>query len=274
MPVQYSDVVLTALCQESLTGGPQAALLSIGILFAGLFVQTNKGGKMRRADRLFQLMLLLQEGRVRTARYLAGKLEVSERTIYRDIADLVGSGIPIDGEAGVGYLLRDEYRLPPLMFNSEELKALALGALMVRAWSDRQLASVTSTAIRKIESILPDHLKKQIELQAIVVPGFRMTEAASTNLERIRAGIDGHLKLDIAYESLTGAHTRRIIWPLVLYFWGDKWTVGAWCELRENFRAFRVDLIREAHLQDECFEPDDRRSLQGYVDYQRANNTG
>ena len=87
---------------------------------------------MRRADRLFQLMLLLQEGKVRTSHYLAEKLEVSTRTVYRDIADLVGSGIPIDGEAGVGYLLRDEYRLPPLMFNADELKALALGAQMVR----------------------------------------------------------------------------------------------------------------------------------------------
>ncbi|MCB1692282.1 MAG: HTH domain-containing protein, partial [Pseudomonadales bacterium] len=121
---------------------------------------------MRRADRLFQLMLLLQEGKVRTARYLAEKLEVSERTIYRDISDLIGSGIPIDGEAGVGYLLRNEYRLPPLMFNSDELKALALGALMVRAWSDRALGSVTATAIRKIESVLPENLKKEIELQA------------------------------------------------------------------------------------------------------------
>ena len=103
---------------------------------------------MRRADRLFQLMLIMQQGKVRTARYIAEKLEVSERTIYRDIGDLVGSGIPIDGEAGVGYLLRDEYRLPPLMFNSEELKALALGAMMVKAWSDRKLGSVTATAIR------------------------------------------------------------------------------------------------------------------------------
>lgn len=227
---------------------------------------------MRRADRLFQLILLLQEGSVRTARYLAEKLEVSERTIYRDIGDLVGSGIPIDGEAGVGYLLRDEYRLPPLMFNSEELQALALGAMMVRAWSDRRLASVTNTAIRKIESVLPDNLKKQIELQAIVVPGFRMTESASNNLEQVRAAIDGNIKMDISYQSLKGEETRRVIWPLVLYFWGDKWTVGGWCELRDNFRAFRVDLIREASLLEDCFEPDAHRSLQGYVEYQRANN--
>ena len=145
---------------------------------------------MRRADRLFQLMLLLQEGKVRTARYLGEKLEVSERTIYRDIGDLIGSGIPIDGEAGVGYLLRDEYRVPPLMFNAEELKALALGGLMVKAWSDKQLGSVTSTALRKIESILPEKLRKEIQLQEIVVPGFQLNETTSNNLEAIRKAIE------------------------------------------------------------------------------------
>lgn len=227
---------------------------------------------MRRADRLFQLMLLLQEGRVRTARYLAEKLEVSERTVYRDISDLMGSGIPIDGEAGVGYLLRDEYRLPPLMFNSEELKALALGALMVRAWSDRKLASVTSTAIRKIESVLPENLKKEIELQAIVVPDFHMTESTSHNLEAIRTAIDRNLKLDLCYRSLKGEETERVIWPFVLYFWGNKWTVGAWCELRDDFRAFRVDLIRDARLSEAPFVPDEKKSLEGYVEYQRTSN--
>lgn len=227
---------------------------------------------MRRADRLFQLMLLLQEGRVRTARYLAEKLEVSERTIYRDISDLMGSGIPIDGEAGVGYLLRDEYRLPPLMFNGEELQALALGALMVRAWSDDKLASVTSTAIRKIESILPAHLKKQIELQAIVVPKLSMSKATSKNLEAIRSAIDGNLKLDIDYRSLKGERTRRVIWPLVLYFWGNKWTVGAWCELRRDFRDFRVDLIDAATPSETSFVPDARRSLQGYVEFRRSRD--
>jgi len=227
---------------------------------------------MRRADRLFQLMLLLQEGKVRTARYMAEKLEVSERTIYRDIGDLIGSGIPIDGEAGVGYLLRDEYRLPPLMFTGEELQALALGALMVRTWSDKSLASVTATAIRKIESILPEHLKKQIELQGIVVPSSRVSKATSDNLEAIRTAIDGNVKLDVCYQSLKGEETNRIIWPFILYFWGNKWTVGAWCELRDDFRAFRVDLMKEARLSELTFVPDTRRSLQGYVEYQRSED--
>ena len=223
---------------------------------------------MRRADRLFQLMLLLQEGKVRTARYLAEKLEVSERTIYRDIGDLIGSGIPIDGEAGVGYLLRDEYRLPPLMFNSDELKALALGALMVQAWSDRELASVTKTAIRKIESILPEKLRKEIELEQIVVPDFQLAEATSDNLAAIRHAIDEGMKLVVRYHSLKGESTERTIWPFLLYFWGNKWTLGAWCELRRGFRSFRVDLMQQAELGD-AFPKDPERSLQAYVDYQR-----
>lgn len=225
---------------------------------------------MRRADRLFQLMLLLQEGRVRTAKYLADKLEVSERTIYRDIGDLIGSGIPIDGEAGVGYLLRDEYRLPPLMFNADELKALALGALMVQAWSDRELGSVTKTAIRKIESILPEKLRKEIEIEQIVVPNFQLAEATSDNLAAIRHAIDENMKLELTYDSLKGEQTERTIWPFLLYFWGNKWTLGAWCELRNAFRSFRVDLMRSATVA-ETFPEDPDRCLRAYVDYQRES---
>ena len=223
---------------------------------------------MRWADRLFQLMLLLQEGKVSTARYLGEKLEVSDRTIYRDISDLVGSGIPIDGEAGVGYLLRDEYRLPPLMFNSEELKALALGAQMVHAWSDKKLASTTATAIRKIESVLPERLKKEIKLNAIKVPGFQMSEGLSNNLEMVRVASEESKKLEVCYRSLRGEETRRTIWPLILYFWGNKWTLGAWCELRKDFRSFRVDLMFEVVDSGETFATTSDRNLQAYIDYQ------
>ncbi len=228
---------------------------------------------MRRADRLFQLMLILQEGKVRTARYLGEKLEVSERTIYRDIGDLVGSGIPIDGEAGVGYLLRDEYRLPPLMFTSEELKALALGARMVKAWSDKKLGSTTATAIRKIESILPENLKKEIELNSIQVPGFQMSEALSHNLELVRIASENCRKLDVRYRAIGGEETSRTIWSLILYFWGSKWTVGAWCELREAFRSFRVDLMLDVVDSGEAFEESAGRNLHAYIDYQSDGRT-
>ena len=205
---------------------------------------------------------------MRTARVLGEKMEVSDKTIYRELSDLVGSGIPIDGEAGVGYLLRDEYRLPPLMFNSDELKALALGAQMVRAWADRKLASTTATAIRKIESVLPANLKKEIKLNSIKVPGFRMSEALSNNLEMVRIASDQCRKLEVCHRSIKGEDTRRTIWPSILYFWGNKWTVGAWCELREAFRSFRVDLMTEVVNSEETFEEVPGRNLQAYIDYQ------
>lgn len=226
---------------------------------------------MRRADRLFQLMLLLQEGKVRTGQYLAEKLEVSTRTVYRDIADLVGSGIPIDGEAGVGYLLRDEYRLPPLMFNADELKALALGARMVRAWSDRGLASTTATAIRKIESVLPENLRKEFQLDSIEVPGYQMSEVVSDKLRIVRTALDAHEKLDVYYTSIGEEATHRIIRPLILYFWGKTWTLGAWCELRSGFRSFRVDRMDQVVTIGEQFQPTEDCSLQAYVNYQMRN---
>ncbi len=222
---------------------------------------------MRRADRLFQLMLLLQEGKVRTARYLADKLEVSERTVYRDISDLIGSGIPIDGEAGVGYLLRDEYRLPPLMFTGEELQALSLGAEMVRAWADRRMAGTAATAIRKIESILPENLKQGIDLQVIQVPGLGMQKRE--NLEQVRLATDQHRKLAIRYRSLADDETERTIWPLLLYFWGNKWTIGAFCELRQDFRAFRIDLMTDISLG-EPFVTEAGRDLAAYAAYQSS----
>lgn len=203
-----------------------------------------------------------------TGRHLAEKLEVSTRTVYRDIADLVGSGIPIDGEAGVGYLLRDEYRLPPLMFTVDELKALALGAQMVRAWSDRELASTTATAIRKIESILPHNLKKEIRLQGIEVPNFQMSAVVSDKLRIVRTALDVQEKIDIEYTSISGKSTRRIIRPLILYFWGKTWTLGAWCEIRDGFRSFRVDRMDTVTNIKETFEQTDECSLQAYANYQ------
>jgi len=154
------------------------------------------------------------------------------------------------------------------MFTSDELKALALGAMMVKAWSDKELGSVTATAIRKIESILPEKLRKEIQLQQIFVPGFQINEMTSNNLRAIRRAIDEKMTLDVSYSSLKGDSTERTIWPFLLYFWGNKWTLGAWCELREGFRSFRVDLMQQATLG-EPFSADASRSLQAYVDYQR-----
>ncbi len=143
---------------------------------------------------------------------------------------------------------------------------------MVKAWSDRRLASETITAIRKIESVLPDNLRKEIELEAIRVPAFQMTEGLSNNLERIRTAMDGQLKLAVRYRSLKGEETERVLWPLILYFWGNKWTLGAWCELREDFRSFRVDLMRDLTIMEERFDGVEGKDLKAYVEFQSGSD--
>lgn len=166
-----------------------------------------------------------------TARQIADALEVSPRTVYRDIGDLVGSGIPIDGEAGVGYLLRDGYRLPPLMFTREELVALGLGAQMVRVWSDCALGEVTASAIRKIESVLPPSLKDEIRESPLQVPWFMASEQLRDNLEVLRRCVDEKRKVVARYVSLQQAETTRTLRPLLLYFWAasGRWVPGANC---------------------------------------------
>lgn len=202
-------------------------------------------GVMRRADRLFQIMLILQEGKVITGQQIAERVEVSLRTVYRDMDDLLASGVPIDSDAGVGYLLRGDYRLPPLMFNVAELKALALGAKMVSGWADDELGSATTTALRKIEAALPENLKPEVQMDEIQVLDFYLSAALRQRMALIRHSIKNKNKIQIGYKSLSDEYSERILCPLGLFFWGGKWTLGAWCELREDYRTFRIDKITE-----------------------------
>jgi len=202
---------------------------------------------MRRADRLFQIVQLLRGGRLVTARMLAEKLEVSERTIYRDIADLVGSGVPIEGEAGVGYLMRAGFDLPPLMFTRAEIVALVAGARLIRAWGGLEMAEAAEEALVKIGAVLPDPEREKAEglqIHASTMP-LAMDEATRRRLDGIERAVDARDRLAMGYGDESGAETARIIRPLSLIFWGRTWTLIAWCELRDDFRMFRVDRIRE-----------------------------
>jgi predicted DNA-binding transcriptional regulator YafY len=221
---------------------------------------------MRRADRLFQIVLLLGGGRAVTARTLAEKLEVSERTIYRDMADLMAGGLQVDGEAGVGYLLRAGARLPPLMFDAEELAALALGSRMVRGWTDKELGQAAERALLKIESVVPESLKQQLNRQALLVPDFHVATPRVAPLGKLRRGIDEHRKVQFDYTRADGIATRRVVHPLGLFFWGGAWTLGGWCELRDDFRTFRIDRMTALEVLDEIFEPTTGRSLADYLD--------
>lgn len=220
---------------------------------------------MRRADRLFQIIQNLRHDRAVTARHLADELEVSERTIYRDVQDLSLSGVPITGEAGQGYRLMKGFQLSPLMFTEEELAALLLGARMVQVWTDRGLARAAQQAIAKIEHVIPEHLKPELERQDIMVPDFTFVHDVSAELEILRAAIKRQRKAQFGYQREDGEQSSRVVHPLGLLYWGKVWTLVAWCELRNDFRHFRLDRMRDIAGLDERYELVAGRRLQDYL---------
>ncbi len=221
---------------------------------------------MRRADRLFQIIQLLRRRRVVTAAELAAQLEVSERTIYRDVRDLCLSGTPIEGEAGVGYRLRAGYDLPPLMFNQEEIEALVLGARIVGAFGDDQLAGASKSVLSKVESVLPKHLRPLLESTALFAPRLPWRAEVSKTLELLRNAVSKRRKVRFGYMRADGEPSERVVRPLAAFFWGKVWTMTAWCELREGFRNFRVDRIASAELLDDTFSEEPGRTLADYLE--------
>jgi len=220
---------------------------------------------MRRADRLFQIVQYLRGGRLVTARTLGQRLEVSERTIYRDIADLQASGVPIDGEAGVGYLMREGYDLPPLMFNRAEIVALVVGARLIRAWGGAKMALAATEALNKIETMLPPEAKKAAGEISVHAFDMNMGERQRADLDRIEAAINERRVLAVRYADEGGKETEREIEPLGLYFWGKVWTLIAWCRLRDGFRMFRIDRMAQVAETAEGFVPAKGRTLQDYL---------
>jgi predicted DNA-binding transcriptional regulator YafY len=220
---------------------------------------------MRRADRLFQIIQRLHHDRVVTARHLADELEVSERTIYRDIQDLSLSGVPITSEAGVGYRLMKGFQLSPLMFNEEELAALLIGARMVQAWTDKTLARAARQAMAKIEHVIPEHLKPELARQEIIVPDFPSFDRVSEELAVLRPAIKQLCKVNLGYTREDGTTSTRIVHPLGLFYWGKVWTLVAWCELRDDFRHFRLDRMRKVAMLDETYTPVPGRTLQDFL---------
>ena len=219
---------------------------------------------MRRADRLFQIIQLLRRRHVVTAAVIAQELEVSERTVYRDIRDLVGSGVPIEGEAGVGYMLRQGFDLPPLMFTSSEIEAMVLGARVVQSWGDAQLARAAGDALARVEAALPDRLKARMQSTPLYAPGFHVRPETMQRLSELREAVDGRCKTGIAYTDNDLVDTERVIRPLGLFFWGRTWSVTGWCELRNDFRDFRLDRIRELRALPEKWDPEPGKMLDDY----------
>ena len=225
---------------------------------------------MRRADRLFAIVQYLRGRRLTTAAQLARWLEVSERTIYRDIAELGGSGVPIDGEAGVGYRIRAGFDLPPLMFSFDEIDALVIGARFVEAWGGSKLAAGARSALAKIAAALPSDKRIALERSPLFAPGFYVDPKPGQRLDALRQAIAEQEFAELDYKDAAEQVTQRRVRPLGLYFWGDAWTLAAWCELRQDFRNFRLDRI--AGVQCVGRYPDESgKRLEDYLRKMRAD---
>ncbi len=220
---------------------------------------------MRRADRLFRIVQLLRSGRLKTARALAERLQVSERTIYRDVRDLQLAGQPIEGEAGVGYTLRRDFDLPPLMFPPEELTALVLGARLVKAWGGVDHALAAGAALARIEAVLPEELANSLDAILMYVPGFQMSQSLRRLLDRVHAACAARRVIGFAYTRLNGEPSQRTVRPLALYCWSGTWTLVAWCEMRKDFRVFRLDRIAQCEFLDRTFEQRRGHRLKDYL---------
>lgn len=212
---------------------------------------------MRRADRLLQIIQVLRRRKApTTARMLAEELEVTPRTIYRDIASLQSARVPIEGEAGIGYLLRGGYDLPPLMFSADEIEAVVLGMRMVSARGDADLARSALNVLAKIEVVVPNAVSDQMWKGNLLVPHPVQNEILIVpHLPTIRLAVRQNQKLKITYTSLDDCETARTIWPLGLYIFSHVTLVCAWCELREGYRAFRAERITDCEPLADRFNP-------------------
>jgi predicted DNA-binding transcriptional regulator YafY len=216
---------------------------------------------MSRTGRLFQLMDALRGNRRPvTAAQLADKLGVSERTIYRDIQALAQLGAPVDGSAGVGYMLRSGFFLPPLMFDADELEALVLGARWVRHQGDESLSAAAERALAKIATATPRDLRDHIAEMSLWVPAGPQPAAPDAFVRPAREAIRRQCKLRIAYRDEQNAASERVVWPFALAFFQERRVMAAWCELRDAIRHFRIDRIVNAELGEERY-PTPRHAL-------------
>ena len=220
---------------------------------------------MRRADRLFRIVHYLRGRRLTKARELAQWLHVSERTVYRDIRDLTLSGVPIEGEAGVGYVLRHGFDLPPLMFEYDEIEALVIGARMVEAWGSTPLAQAARSALAKIVGVLPADRRPAVEQTRVYAPAFHIDPHLGATFESLRTAVRHSRFTRFDYVREDGASSTRSVRPLSLYFWGERWTLAAWCELRHDFRNFRLDRMSSVDVEDHAFAAEPGKTLADFL---------
>jgi predicted DNA-binding transcriptional regulator YafY len=227
---------------------------------------------MRRADRLLRVIQLLRRHRRPvTGQVMADELEISLRTLYRDIADLITDGVPIRGEAGVGYVLGEGYDLPPLMFKVDELEAVMLGLSWVARQGDSQLRLAAQDSVAKIGAVLPPHLRPLLfEAPLTVPPNYNLT-VDSVDIATMRQAIRNQNKVHMIYRDDREQKTERIIWPIGISYFDAQRIVIGWCELRVGFRHFRSDRIEQMNVLTEKYR-ERRASLTAKWKVERAHD--
>lgn len=218
---------------------------------------------MRRAERLFRLVNELRSRGVCRAEDLATYFEISVRTVYRDIAHLQGSGLPIEGEAGVGYLLRPGFDLPAMTFTFEQLDALAMGLSFVEVAGDKSLAEAAREVRGKIQASLPDPDKRKLENAPLFAS--RRDGPALPSMKLIRRAVRARNILHLVYEDADGTKSDRRVRPLAIWAFTDGWLFAAWCELRNDFRAFRLDRITKIEETGDQFPDEPSQNLKAYL---------
>ena len=220
---------------------------------------------MRRADRLFQIVQHLRARRLTTAAQLSGWLGVSERTVYRDIRDLSVSGVPVQGEACVGYRLDRAYDLTPLMFTPDEVEAVVVGLRMAEAFAGPSLRSAARMALDKVALALPQQRRLEIEQPQLYAPTFHLDPKLGERLEMVRQAIAVRRKLEVSYRDKKEQQSRRVLRPLGLYFWGTGWSLAAWCESRKDFRSFWLHKMTSCAALEATFEMEQDKSLAEFL---------
>ncbi|GFE48531.1 transcriptional regulator [Roseobacter cerasinus] len=220
---------------------------------------------MRRTDRLFDIIQILRDGKLHRAQDIAAQLEVSTRTIYRDMDTLVASGVPVQGERGVGYMITEAISLPPLNLTVAELEALNLGMAIVAEAADPDLKAAALSLADKVDAVLPTQTIADADQWKFAVYPFADAARGFTHMPTIRAAIRAKQKLRLVYTSKDARVTTRTIRPLHMEYWGRVWTLTAWCELRDAFRVFRVDLIQTAEALPELFVDEPGKTIADYT---------
>ena len=222
---------------------------------------------MRRADRLIKIVHYLRRMRhAVTAKKIGEDFDICQRTVYRDIQDLMNSGVPIFGEAGVGYVIDKKYHLPPVMFDPDELEAIALGINMVKNWTDEAFAEKATSALEKVQAVLPETLLHDMEQLATHSVTSRAKIPWQVSFTEIRDCIRKKQKIAFGYTDLNEKKSKRLVRPLALTFFGPVWLVTAWCEKRKDFRNFRLDRMKDLKIPGINFRDEKGKTLKAYLD--------